>query len=64
MDNWSKMVLAINFIFYFRVKNGFDKLSAEIQKKLMNAQEFATATVNELKQVPQDVLCALKVNNN
>ena len=27
----------------------------------MNAVEFAKATIDELKQVPQDVLCALRV---
>ncbi|KAK3739422.1 hypothetical protein QZH41_004663 [Actinostola sp. cb2023] len=42
------------------VVEGFKKLSVEIQKKLQSASEFAKATVDELKQVPQDVLCALK----
>jgi len=44
-----------------RIKDSFEKLSAELQKKLSNAKEFAKATIEELKQVPQDLLSSLKV---
>ncbi|XP_031551442.1 stereocilin-like, partial [Actinia tenebrosa] len=61
-----KFISGIDYVKVFgrsltqNIKNGFDKLSTEIKKKLVDAKEFAKATVNELMQVPQDVLCSLK----
>jgi len=50
------------FLFsYTRIKDSFEKLSADLQKKLSDAKEFAKATVEELKKVPQDLLSSLKV---
>ena len=52
----------IIFLFsYTRIKDSFEKLSADLQKKLSDAKEFATATVEELKKVPQDLLSSLQV---
>ena len=47
--------------FKTRIKNSFEKLSAELQAKLSDAKEFAKATVAELKSVSQDVLSSLQV---
>ena len=49
-------------VFLTRIKDSFEKLSAELQKKLSDAKEFAKATIEELKQVPQDLLSSLKVS--
>lgn len=50
------------FLFsYTRIKDSFEKLSADLQAKLSNAKEFATATIEELKKVPQDLLSSLQV---
>lgn len=46
---------------FIRIVDGFKKLSLDIQKKLQSAKDFATAKVEELKKVPQDILCSLKV---
>ena len=45
--------------FYFSVKESFNKLSAAVKAKLTDASKFATATVQELKSVSQDVLSSL-----
>ncbi|KAL9955239.1 hypothetical protein ACROYT_G036532 [Oculina patagonica] len=42
------------------IKEGFEKLSAELQAKLSDAKEFAKATIEELKKVPQDLLSSLQ----
>lgn len=50
------------FLFsYIRIKKSFEKLSAELQEKLSNAKDFAKATIEELKKVPQDLLSSLQV---
>lgn len=58
----------INYILFVfsltRIKDSFEKLSAELQKKLSDAKEFAKASIEELKQVPQDLLSSLKVYVN
>ena len=46
---------------YTRIKKSFEKLSAELQEKLSNAKDFAKATIEELKKVPQDLLSSLQV---
>ena len=45
-----------------RIKKSFDKLSASLQAKLSDAKEFAKATLDELRSVPQDLLSSLEVN--
>jgi hypothetical protein len=54
----------INFILVlFRVAEGFDKLSDAIKTKLQNAKDFIKLTVEELKEIPQDVFGSLQVIN-
>lgn len=49
-----------NFMFLiFRVKDGFNKVSAAVQAKLLDAAKFATTTADELRTVSQDVLSSL-----
>ena len=49
--------------FSIRIKNSFEKLSEDLQKKLSGAKEFVKASVSELMQVPQDLLSSLRVSH-
>ena len=51
--------MVIVFQFGRRIRKGFSKLSAGLQEKLSDAHKFASATVDELKTVPEDILSAV-----
>lgn len=47
---------------YFRVVMGFSNLRESIKRKLQNAKDFITLEVNELLEIPQDILGSLQVH--